>query len=263
MPKPRLKRRNPLPTPEELLAPPQEQTRSFIVYDLSAYPDTHAEVAREVIPNASLFGAGPRLRYWEKRPPSYRARTPAEEKRDEATRRLEAIIQNWNNWYAGRVEGTPPEERGRVYDYVYIPRVWTDMLLWLMGKDELLGKHDKYLFLLDQPNTKNKRTYPPTPPFTPLQERKATKMAFPVGSFTYVGRQFGGGGLVEGMPEATEAIQEFAEAWQAFDGGSRVKTVSGRTSCSRCGGSGTLREYSHVEGGVCFKCGGSGRVGGR
>ena len=29
--------------------------------------------------------------------------------------------------------------------------------------------------------------------------------------------------------------------------------------CTRCGGSGYLAEYNHVEGGVCFSCGGSGR----
>ena len=29
--------------------------------------------------------------------------------------------------------------------------------------------------------------------------------------------------------------------------------------CSRCGGTGYLPEYNHVEGGVCFACGGSGR----
>lgn len=196
-------------------------------------------------------------------PPSYREPTPAEVKRDEAARRLAAIIQHWGAWYVERTAEASPEERGRVYNYVYLPRVWADMLLWLMGSDDVLGKHEKYLFLLDQPNRKNKQTYPPTPPFTPLQERRTTKLAFPTGSFTYVGRQFGMGGTVEGMPEATEAIREFSEAWQAFDGGSRVKTVAGRTSCSRCGGSGKLREYSHVEGGVCFKCGGSGRTGGR
>lgn len=29
--------------------------------------------------------------------------------------------------------------------------------------------------------------------------------------------------------------------------------------CTRCGGTGYLSEYSHVEGGVCFSCGGTGR----
>jgi len=29
--------------------------------------------------------------------------------------------------------------------------------------------------------------------------------------------------------------------------------------CTRCGGTGYLSEYSHVEGGVCFACGGSGK----
>ena len=30
------------------------------------------------------------------------------------------------------------------------------------------------------------------------------------------------------------------------------------TSCSKCGGSGDIPSYKHVEGGVCFRCGGSG-----
>ena len=30
--------------------------------------------------------------------------------------------------------------------------------------------------------------------------------------------------------------------------------------CDRCGGSGYLPQYSHVEDGVCFKCGGEGVV---
>lgn len=30
--------------------------------------------------------------------------------------------------------------------------------------------------------------------------------------------------------------------------------------CTRCGGTGYLPEYNHVEGGVCFSCGGNGRV---
>lgn len=30
--------------------------------------------------------------------------------------------------------------------------------------------------------------------------------------------------------------------------------------CGRCNGKGQFREYGHVYGGVCFKCGGSGRV---
>lgn len=40
----------------------------------------------------------------------------------------------------------------------------------------------------------------------------------------------------------------------AFDGNS-VNT----NSCSRCSGSGYLPEFSHVEGGVCFRCRGTGR----
>ena len=32
-----------------------------------------------------------------------------------------------------------------------------------------------------------------------------------------------------------------------------------RPTCSRCGGSGYLRQYNHVQAGVCFRCGGSGR----
>jgi len=212
-------------------------------------------------PNAGTFD--PEDTDMRKNPdPPYREPTPAEVKRDEAARRLAAIIQHWNAWYAERIAETPSSERYLVYNYIYLPKVWTDLLLWLMGSDDVLGKHEKYLFLLDQPNRKNKQTYPPTPPFTPLQERRSTKLAFPASSFTYIGRQFGMGGTVEDMPEANDALREFSETWQAFDGGSRIKTVAGRTSCSRCGGSGKLREYSHVEGGVCFKCGGSGRSGG-
>jgi hypothetical protein len=30
--------------------------------------------------------------------------------------------------------------------------------------------------------------------------------------------------------------------------------------CPKCEGHGTIRAYSNVQGGVCFKCGGSGRV---
>lgn len=33
--------------------------------------------------------------------------------------------------------------------------------------------------------------------------------------------------------------------------------------CERCGGTGTIRGFSHVLGGVCFKCGGSGRLPGQ
>lgn len=33
-----------------------------------------------------------------------------------------------------------------------------------------------------------------------------------------------------------------------------------RPTCSRCGGSGYLSQYSYVEGGRCFKCGGSGKA---
>ncbi|NMA54307.1 MAG: hypothetical protein GX952_00065 [Firmicutes bacterium] len=30
-------------------------------------------------------------------------------------------------------------------------------------------------------------------------------------------------------------------------------------ACVRCGGTGYLAQYAHVQGGVCFRCGGSGR----
>lgn len=31
-------------------------------------------------------------------------------------------------------------------------------------------------------------------------------------------------------------------------------------TCNRCNGSGYLRQFNHVEGGVCFKCRGAGTV---
>jgi ribosomal protein L37E len=30
-----------------------------------------------------------------------------------------------------------------------------------------------------------------------------------------------------------------------------------RAACKRCGGQGYLREYAHINGGVCFSCGGN------
>lgn len=40
-------------------------------------------------------------------------------------------------------------------------------------------------------------------------------------------------------------------------------TVNGKLAiiipgCGRCGGSGTLEEYKHIQGGMCFKCNGKG-----
>jgi|GEM_PF-3064023 len=39
----------------------------------------------------------------------------------------------------------------------------------------------------------------------------------------------------------------------------RFSSIPYERICTRCGGSGYLPEYNHVEGGVCFACGGSGR----
>jgi RecJ-like exonuclease len=33
-----------------------------------------------------------------------------------------------------------------------------------------------------------------------------------------------------------------------------------RHTCPKCEGHGTIRAYSNVQGGVCFKCGGAGKV---
>lgn len=37
-----------------------------------------------------------------------------------------------------------------------------------------------------------------------------------------------------------------------------VKALSSLTSCPNCSGRGHIAEFSHVSGGVCFKCGGLG-----
>lgn len=39
-----------------------------------------------------------------------------------------------------------------------------------------------------------------------------------------------------------------------------AQTTARMTECDRCNGNGTIRGYSHVQGGVCFKCGGTGKV---
>ncbi len=39
-----------------------------------------------------------------------------------------------------------------------------------------------------------------------------------------------------------------------------MKTAFEHHPCSRCGGAGHFRDFSHVQGGECFKCGGRGFV---
>lgn len=43
------------------------------------------------------------------------------------------------------------------------------------------------------------------------------------------------------------------------DSGISFKSAKLKTSCSRCGGLGKLPAYHHINNGICFKCGGSGR----
>lgn len=35
--------------------------------------------------------------------------------------------------------------------------------------------------------------------------------------------------------------------------------VTGKTACKRCNGTGILTMYRHIDGGVCYGCGGSGK----
>ena len=41
---------------------------------------------------------------------------------------------------------------------------------------------------------------------------------------------------------------------------SNKRLISNLIRCDRCGGSGYLPQFSHVEHGICFKCGGEGVV---
>lgn len=239
-------RRNPatMPTRAELLATGARRKKDERIFiDLRAYPDTHQAIARELLPDAYFYGGWrPGEIYYviPKAPPDFIETvtpTPAEAKRDEAARQLEAIIR--------RHKALPPQEN----PHRAAGDLWRDLIIWMSGSDRTLGAHDRYLYLLDHPNKKNKRTRLPKHPFIPLQERPGLGVALYRSSVINAAKDF------------SHWHEGFKAAWEAFGGDARLSTVPGRSWCERCGGSGKLREYSHVESGVCFKCGGTGRTG--
>jgi hypothetical protein len=62
---------------------------------------------------------------------------------------------------------------------------------------------------------------------------------------------------ITSSPSVPSSIPALAGILAGFSGLS-IGGSSGSCGCSRCGGSGYLPQYSHVEGGVCFRCGGAG-----
>ena len=58
-----------------------------------------------------------------------------------------------------------------------------------------------------------------------------------------------------------EAIQDQNPGKEILPSGAVVP--DGHTMCSKCGGAGSLGQFAHVEGGVCFQCDGAGHVPGR
>lgn len=56
------------------------------------------------------------------------------------------------------------------------------------------------------------------------------------------------GPIIKRLEESNKAFAKRAEK-------KRAKAEARRASCPRCGGTGKLPGYEHIEGGRCFKCG--------
>ena len=86
-------------------------------------------------------------------------------------------------------------------------------------------------------------------------------MAYDAGSETYRLVKERRRGKKRGLGESAARV-----AGAAFISGEGVDWVEGKLrkrrnpACSRCEGTGHLPEFSHVEGGRCFACQGSGRA---
>jgi hypothetical protein len=153
-------------------------------------------------------------------------------------------IDGATRWAANQMAYKYPERHleflERFRPYIKDERHWLDYHAWLLEEEPEPPKKFHYLDLYN-------------PRMMRKTEERLAWMAYHDGRHRYMD-------FFEPLKNAILDVDEWktAHAGPKMSAKSKNKVPINKTACKRCGGSGKLSAYRHVDGGMCYRCHGRG-----